>query len=479
MITRVIQGKRPRSSAFLLLIGGAIFAAVLVGAVALAVWLTDSGTVDVQVADKTTSVVDATTNQGAFISYFGDSDTTFGSSGTGVFVPFVRLQASPTEAGFNTDAPVTFDTKTGKWTHSIKVSQIPQRPCPQLSPSLICFELFVDINEDNTNKHISLNTVDVWFTDSATLTGYPFTPSATTTEQYLFNGQIKINDVNQGSGRGDLRYDIPINDPAHPIALPPNCNYGNTACATYFVLYSQWGAPAGTTYKSDGGFEEWKVRVYPVLANPTLSTTIVATGSSIGSSAYDTADLTGNTADAGGTVTYKLYSNNDCTGEVDDLTPATNTVVNGAVPDSDSHTFNTAGTWYFWASYSGDPKNNPASSGCADEPITIGKNTPSPSSLPQVQIRDTISVTGFAAPSAGAPDVLVGLYSNSGCTTQIGSDKHFTVPALGGSVSGVTDWADITTTGTYYFKVSYAGDDNNGSFDICTEHVDVNAFQGT
>src|SRR5437899_10855198 len=146
MITPILKRKRPRGSKLMVIGASVVLAAGLLAAAVLAVWLTDSGTVDVQVPSKNTSVLDATTAQGAFVSYFGDSDTTFGASGTGLFTPFVRIQGSPTEQGFNTDAPVTFDAKTGNWTHAIKVSQIPQRPCPQLNPNLNCFELFVDIN---------------------------------------------------------------------------------------------------------------------------------------------------------------------------------------------------------------------------------------------------------------------------------------------------------------------------------------------
>ena len=57
----------------------------------------------------------------------------------------------------------------------------------------------------------------------------------------------------------------------------------------------------------------------------------------------------GATVTAGGTITHKLYSDATCSTEIDDLTPAVNTVVNGVAPDSDSHTFNTAGTFYFWS----------------------------------------------------------------------------------------------------------------------------------
>jgi hypothetical protein len=76
-------------------------------------------------------------------------------------------------------------------------------------------------------------------------------------------GQVLINDVNQGSGRGDLRYRIPLSILSSPV--PADCGYLDPACSTYFVLYNKWGAGAGTTYASDGGFEEWKVKIYPTL----------------------------------------------------------------------------------------------------------------------------------------------------------------------------------------------------------------------
>jgi hypothetical protein len=160
------KGSKKRRRRSLLVLLGVAIAAVSLPAAVYAVFLTDSGTVDVQVASKTTSKVDIHTSGGAFVSYFGDSDTTFGASGTGPFDPFVRVQNSPTEEGFNTNAKVTLDAKTGSWTHAIKVSQIPQRPCPDVAPptpgSETCFELFNDINEGNNAKHISLNIVDIW-----------------------------------------------------------------------------------------------------------------------------------------------------------------------------------------------------------------------------------------------------------------------------------------------------------------------------
>jgi hypothetical protein len=243
--------------ATVILLGGATIAMAL---------LSDSGTVDVRVTDNTTSVVDETTAEGAYVSYFGDKDNTFGPAGTGTFEPFVRLQADGTESGYNTNGTLQFDTKGGTWTKAIKVSSIPQRPCP----SGMCFELFNDINESNAQQgakgRISLNEVEVWYTDDANLTGYPFAGDPDTTLEYDFSGDILINDVNQGSGRGDLRYLIPIGG---DVTVPADCDYGNPACATYFVLYSEWGTTGlalGDDFATDGGFEEWKVKVYPAIS---------------------------------------------------------------------------------------------------------------------------------------------------------------------------------------------------------------------
>ena len=49
----------------------------------------------------------------------------FGSSGTGTFNSFVRVQGTPTEQGYNTNGTLQFDTKTGNWTKAILVSGIP------------------------------------------------------------------------------------------------------------------------------------------------------------------------------------------------------------------------------------------------------------------------------------------------------------------------------------------------------------------
>lgn len=475
MITRVLKWKRPRPLALLAIVG-AFVAAGLFAAVALA---DSSGNpdCDIQVQNKTETDI-CTTDALAKVRYIGDKSQSFGSSGTGTFSPFVRLQGSTSEAGYNTDGTLEFDTKAGTWTSTILVSEIPIRT---EDGCIDCWELWVDINESNSTSTVSLNEMEIWFTTNANLTGYdvPWT-IAQAQKQYDFSGEILINDVNQGSGRGDLRYMVPQTG----ITIPTNCNYGNTACTTYFLLYSEWGTTTG--FESDGGFEEWKVKIYPIPnttatqlknTNGTVDTgndTNIADGGSvtIGTGVYDTATITGATADAGGTVSY-YYQNQTVPGCLNGtLIGSAVAVTNGVVPASATVTLSTAGTFEFWAVYSGDPPDNNAStSPCGSETVVVGPNTPAPHSTPVVQIKDTLTVTGFTADVTG--NVLVGLYTSADCTTgQIGSNATFAASLFVGGGSQETSFVAVTA-GTKYFKISYAGDNNNTLFSSCAENVGV------
>src|SRR5262249_23034230 len=142
----------------------------------------------------------------------------------------------------------------------------------------------------------------------------------------------------------------------------------------------------------------------------------------IGDSAHDTSTLSGATTNAGGTVTYTLYTDLACSAGAISL--GTKTVQNGIVLDSDSHQFNSAGTFYFQAVYSGDANNNGATSVCTDEQIVVAQNDPKAHSMPVVQIKDTFNVTGLTSDATGS--VVVGLYTSSDCTTgHVGSDETF------------------------------------------------------
>jgi len=263
-----IKRRRPRALGALLTV---IAASALAATAVLA--YSDSGGLDVQVATRAGYAVD-TTSAGAIVEYIGDQNTSFGSSGTGTFGTFVQVQDNPHEEGYNTDGTREFDTGSSPtFNHSIKLSAIPTVPCASLDGNTtapgLCWELFADINDSNANDpaaaHIQLEDLEVWLTGDKNITGYDQGGTGFGADAdlvYDYAGNILINDVNQGSGRGDLRYLIPIDG----IDIPSDCGFGSQSCSTYFVLYTEWGDTNDGTYRSDSGFEEWKVKTYPFVS---------------------------------------------------------------------------------------------------------------------------------------------------------------------------------------------------------------------
>ena len=110
-------------------------------------------------------------------------------------------------------------------------------------------------------------------------------------------------------------------------------------------------------------------------AKPSIATTLSATAPvAVGAQVHDRATLTGATATAGGTVTYTVYSDKTC--QTWFAGAGTKTVTKGGVPNSSNVTFNTAGTYYWQAVYSGDANNAAATSACGSELLFVGKQTP-------------------------------------------------------------------------------------------------------
>lgn len=112
-------------------------------------------------------------------------------------------------------------------------------------------------------------------------------------------------------------------------------------------------------------------------APTTLTTSLSGSGKSganitvpAGSSVSDSATLSGtNSSTAGGTVTYNVYSDSGCA-----MTAAPadkENVTNGSVANSSAVTLTTPGTYYWTASYSGDPNNGPSASTCGSETVTV------------------------------------------------------------------------------------------------------------
>ncbi len=224
--------------------------------------------------------------------------------------------------------------------------------------------------------------------------------------------------------------------------------------------------------------------------SPTITTQVkdnaddsnIANGATvaIGTVAYDTADLQGETSDAGGTVQFYVEKGDDqCS-----VAGATDLGSKALGVKSDTTTFSSAGTYYFWAVYSGDDNNNGKTSACDSELVVVGKNSPTITT----QVKDNADDSNIAngatvAIGTVAYDTadLQGETSDAGGTVQFyvekGDDQCSVAGAtdLGSKALGVkSDTTTFSSAGTYYFWAVYSGDDNNnGKTSACDSELVV------
>ncbi|HET9114483.1 MAG TPA: DUF11 domain-containing protein, partial [Gaiellaceae bacterium] len=192
-----------------------------------------------------------------------------------------------------------------------------------------------------------------------------------------------------------------------------------------------------------------------------------ATSATIGGAIHDVATLSGASAGAGGTITFNLYGPSatpDCSGD-----PLFTKTVDVSGPgDYNSGDFipDTAGNYYWIASYSGDSNNVGSTGKCGDEgeTSTIGKqptaiSTAATSGSLGDAIHDVATLSGGANVPQGT--ITFNLYGPS-ATPDCSGEPVFTDTV---SVDGNGDYqsADFTpdTPGNYYWIASYSGDVNN------------------
>lgn len=167
-------------------------------------------------------------------------------AGTGVYNPFLTIQNSPWEQGYNSSTQ-PFDTKrVPQWNHEIKFSD--------LQVTVINGQQYygfsVDVNEPNGGGKapISLDGLSLWTSStlqSSTSTnsqGY-FNGSLGTLRYDLGNNTVLYTDRNNGSGQDDISIFIPVSD------------FAGANANDYVYLYQRWG----NTQDSEGGFEETRL----------------------------------------------------------------------------------------------------------------------------------------------------------------------------------------------------------------------------
>ncbi len=183
--------------------------------------------------DLTTAGASGTIN-GAFFQQVPDQST-----GTGVIDTFVRLQANDLESGYNTDGTLEFDTKSGLFTHSLLLSDVP------LVNGKRQFLLDINENQGGDNEFISLYELELYLGATGDLTGYPNLGDKVWDLDEGNDGDstIELNFMlNPGSGAGDM------------FAYIPESFFAEST-NSYVYLYSAFGKPNA----SDDGFEEWAI----------------------------------------------------------------------------------------------------------------------------------------------------------------------------------------------------------------------------
>lgn len=169
-------------------------------------------------------------------------------TGTGVFEPFLSIQANGTEQGYNTSAKNgVFDTKREpQWNHELQVQDL----AAVTIAGAEYYSFLIDINEENAGDRslISLDALKIFTSDTAGQTtrnienlGIKRFDLDLPTDSYIL-----YDDANSGSGQGDIAFFIPTS--AFLGASPTD----------YVYMYQMWGAhvSANFDYNTGGGFEE-------------------------------------------------------------------------------------------------------------------------------------------------------------------------------------------------------------------------------
>src|SRR6267143_4581085 len=188
----------------------------------------------------------------------GDSGTINGAifqftqpqpTGTGIIQPFLRVQADPTEQGYNTSGGTPFDDKAGPWTHNLTFADLMTTAVTINGQNY--FKLLLDINEPNGAKStITLDSLQ--FYTSAIVSQTTTNVSSLGTLRYSFSPGDQVNmDAarNHGSGSGDMYAFIPVSA------------FAGTAATDFVYMYCHFG---NADFQTSGGFEEWALVVNPI-----------------------------------------------------------------------------------------------------------------------------------------------------------------------------------------------------------------------
>jgi hypothetical protein len=176
-------------------------------------------------------------------------------AGTGVFDPFLTIQANGVEQGYNTSAKGgVYDTKREpQWNYELQLSDLEPSRVTIIGADYYSFT--IDINEPNAGDKslISLDSLKLF---ASTKEGQT-TRNVESLGTKLFDLDLPVdnyilyNDANSGSGQADIAFFIPVSA------------FAGVSPDAYIYMYQKFGSyySADATYTTQGGFEETRVAV--------------------------------------------------------------------------------------------------------------------------------------------------------------------------------------------------------------------------
>ena len=207
------------------------------------------------------------------------------------------------------------------------------------------------------------------------------------------------------------------------------------------------------------------------LAQPTIATSVAAATIALGQTTSDSATVSGRVnPTAFGTVSFALYGPGDveCGNPIFSPSPIALPAAGNTV-SSPSFQPDEIGTYFWRAFYSGDANNAGVSASCGDanETVvvkaqpTIATTASQGITLGGGTLTDTATVSGRVSPVEGAT-IAFALYGPNDATcsgTPAFAPAPASYPAAGGPVASPP--FTPTQAGTYRWRATYSGDDNN------------------